>query len=171
MRRTLSISAFTLAFVITLSSCGNHSSTKENSSQTADNTASTAEKKTASNSFILEANDEMQFSKTELRAAANHPITLTLKHTGKMNKLVMGHDFVLLKKGTDIAAFGRAAMYAQAEGYIPKSELKNIIAYTKLIGGGESDTIQFSVSEKGTYDYICSFPGHYAMMKGKFIIE
>ncbi|MCB0632702.1 MAG: azurin, partial [Lewinella sp.] len=23
----------------------------------------------------------------------------------------------------------------------------------------------------GTYDYICSFPGHYALMQGKFIVE
>ncbi|HBX64839.1 MAG TPA: azurin, partial [Balneolaceae bacterium] len=25
--------------------------------------------------------------------------------------------------------------------------------------------------EAGTYDFICSFPGHYALMKGKFIVE
>ncbi|WP_256377550.1 plastocyanin/azurin family copper-binding protein [Pedobacter sp. L105] len=42
---------------------------------------------------------------------------------------------------------------------------------TKLIGGGESDTIMFTINEKGTYDYVCSFPGHSALMKGKLIIE
>jgi azurin len=31
--------------------------------------------------------------------------------------------------------------------------------------------IEFIAPEKGTYDYICSFPGHFAMMKGKLIVE
>jgi azurin len=80
----------------------------------------------------------------------------------------MGHNFVLLTKGTDIAKFATAAMNAKATEYIPS---KGVIAHTKLIGGGESTTIKFTVSAKGTYDFICSFPGHYAMMKGKFIVE
>ena len=29
----------------------------------------------------------------------------------------------------------------------------------------------FLPPKKGVYDFICSFPGHYAMMKGKFIVE
>jgi azurin len=45
------------------------------------------------------------------------------------------------------------------------------VAHTKLIGGGESDTINFTITEPGTYDYICSFPGHLALMKGKLIVE
>ena len=41
----------------------------------------------------------------------------------------------------------------------------------KLIGGGEETTVTFDAPAKGTYDFICSFPGHYALMKGKFIVE
>jgi azurin len=40
-----------------------------------------------------------------------------------------------------------------------------------MIGGGESTVIEFVAPEAGTYTYICSFPGHYAMMKGKLIVE
>ena len=40
-----------------------------------------------------------------------------------------------------------------------------------MIGGGQSDTIEFDAPEPGTYDFICSFPGHYSVMKGKFIVE
>ena len=113
----------------------------------------------------------MQYSTTEMRATAGKPITLTFKHTGKMDKNTMGHDFVLLKKGTDPDAFAHEALDAKDNDYIPKSQISNIIAHTKLIGGGESDTITFTVPEKGTYDYVCSFPGHSALMKGKMIIE
>lgn len=172
MKKTFHISVAAFAFILTLNSCGGN-----NGNQQTDSTANTAavstvaEKETAANNITLEANDEMQFSKVEIRVTAGQPITLTLKHTGKMTKLVMGHDFVLLKQGTDIDAFGHAAMSAQSEDYIPASESKNILAHTKLLGGGESDTIEFTVTEKGTYDYICSFPGHYAIMKGKLIAE
>ena len=40
-----------------------------------------------------------------------------------------------------------------------------------MIGGGETDVIEFPAPEKGTYEFLCSFPGHYGMMKGKFIVE
>ncbi|MGD1893724.1 MAG: plastocyanin/azurin family copper-binding protein [Cyclobacteriaceae bacterium] len=46
-----------------------------------------------------------------------------------------------------------------------------MIVHTKFIGGGESDTITFEAPSPGTYDYICSFPGHYALMQGKLIVE
>ncbi|MNF19483.1 Azurin [compost metagenome] len=44
-----------------------------------------------------------------------------------------------------------------------------VIAHTKVIGGGEKDSVTFDVSKlaAGTaYTYFCSFPGHFAMMKG-----
>jgi azurin len=40
-----------------------------------------------------------------------------------------------------------------------------------MLGGGETTTIAFTAPAAGTYDYICSFPGHYGMMKGKLIVE
>ena len=46
-----------------------------------------------------------------------------------------------------------------------------VIAATETIGGGQESAIEFDAPEAGEYDFICSFPGHYAMMKGKFIVE
>ena len=87
-----------------------------------------------------------------------------------MPKTAMGHNFVLLKNGTDVAAFGMKAIEAGIDkDHIPASNA--IIANTKLIGGGEETTVTFDAPAKGTYDFICSFPGHYALMKGKFIVE
>lgn len=121
------------------------------------------------NTIALASTDLMSYDKAELRVKAGKKVTLTLRHTGKMDKNVMGHNFVLLKKDTDLATFATAAMTARDSEYIPESDA--IIAYTKLIGGGESVTITFDAPEVGTYDFICSFPGHYAVMKGKFIVE
>ncbi len=117
----------------------------------------------------LGGNDMMQFDKAELRVPAGSTVNLTLNHTGKLPKAAMGHNFVLLKAGTDVAAFAMQAIAAAATEYIPESDA--IIAHTALIGGGESTSISFTAPAAGTYDYICTFPGHYAIMKGKLIVE
>lgn len=119
--------------------------------------------------ITLASNDQMQFDMDEIRVKAGQTVTLTLTHTGSLDKTVMGHNFVLLTQGTDIATFGQQAMMAKDTEYIPEGE--SVIVHTALIGGGESDTITFEAPAAGTYDFICSFPGHYALMKGKFIVE
>lgn len=118
--------------------------------------------------IVINSNDQMRFDMNEIRVKAGEKIKLTLNHTGKLPKNAMGHNFVLLEAGTDVAKFGQLAMNAKATEYIPE---KGVLAHTKLIGGGESTTIEFTAPKKGTYDFVCSFPGHYAMMKGKFIVE
>lgn len=125
----------------------------------------------AQTALTLTGTDAMQFDKKELKVKAGAKVKLTLVHSGKLAKAAMGHNFVLLKQGTDVAAFGSKAAQARDTEYIPASEEGNIIAHTKLVGGGESTTIEFTAPKKGTYDYICSFPGHYALMKGKLIVQ
>jgi azurin len=78
---------------------------------------------------------------------------------------------VLLKQGTDIMEFGQKAAGAAESDYIPQDEANKVIANTKTLGGGEETTITFEAPAKGTYDFICSFPGHVALMKGNFIVE
>lgn len=150
--------------------CGNQETSSED--QNAD-TASTEETSEApsepSVTLELASNDQMQYDKSELRVKAGQEVTLILTHTGEQNKEVMGHNFVLLKNETDIPAFGMLASQSKDNDYIPETEA--IIAHTSLIGGGESTSITFKAPPRGIYDYICSFPGHYGMMNGKFIVE
>ena len=50
--------------------------------------------------------------------------------------------------------------------YIPEGD--ETYAYTKMIGG-ESDTITFDAPEAGTYVFLCTFPGHYQVMRGVIV--
>ncbi|SMD01693.1 azurin [Pedobacter nyackensis] len=176
MKQLLNISGLAIAFMITFSSCGGNAEKESTTTQSAETSTLEAEpvkpdESKLSNVLALEGNDQMQYNQTEFKVAAGQTITLTLKHTGKLEKNAMGHNFVLLKPGTDVNTFAQKALGAKDNDYIPKSESASIIAHTKLLGGGESDTITFTVIEKGTYDFICSFPGHVSMMKGKLIAE
>lgn len=120
--------------------------------------------------IVVEANDAMQFNTAEIKAKAGSKVKLTLKHTGKMPKAAMGHNLVILAQGEDVGAFTQAAGAAGPDKeYLPEGA--KVIAATKLIGGGESVTIEFDAPAAGSYDFLCSFPGHFALMKGKFIVE
>jgi azurin len=118
--------------------------------------------------IILNSYDNMIYDKTSIEVKYGNKITLTLNHKGKIGKEFMGHNFVLLKIGTDVDDFAKRAVKSKNTDYIPGGE--DTIAYTKMIGGGESTTINFKAPEPGEYEYICSFPGHYNLMRGKLIV-
>lgn len=121
--------------------------------------------------ITINANDAMQFDIHEIKVKEGQTVKLTLHHTGKAPKEAMGHNWILLASGVNMDNFAKEAIPAKDNDYIPKSMEKDIIAHTKLIGGGESTEIEFKAPAKGTYDYLCSFPGHSGLMKGKFIVE
>jgi len=122
------------------------------------------------NDVVITSNDAMQFNKKEIKVKAGEPVKITLKHIGKMDKNVMGHNFVLLKQGVSLVDFANKAAAFAANQYIPKAS-EDVIAYTKIIGGGETAVIEFDAPAVGEYEFLCSFPGHSGMMKGKFIVE
>jgi azurin len=132
-----------------------------------------AEAKTPDQKIVVEANDLIQFDKKAMEIKAGETIQLTLKHIGKQPKEIMGHNLVVLKKGTDLATWATKAMLARATDYIPADEdaKSKILAHTKLLGGGEEDVITFSIKEPGVYEYLCSFPGHFGVMRGKITVK
>ena len=121
----------------------------------------------------ISGNDTMQFDLKTIEAMAGEKIELTFKNVGKIPKIAMGHNLVVLKKGISAIAFGQKAMGAgaNATNALPDSVKGDTIAATKLLGPAESETITFSVAEAGDYEYVCTFPGHFAMMRGVLKIK
>ena len=124
----------------------------------------------ANNEYYITANDQMRYNIKEFTVTSGKKVKITLTHIGKMAKNVMGHNFVLLKQGTDIDKFAAEAVKAKDNDFVP-ADSKDFIAKTKLLGGGESDMITFDPPEPGTYDYLCTFPGHNGLMRGKLIVK
>ncbi|WP_271393597.1 azurin [Aequorivita sinensis] len=121
--------------------------------------------------ITIEGNDQMKFNKSEIRVKAGQKVKLTLKHVGKMSEDVMGHNWALLTADADMATVGQAAALAKETDYIPADMKDKFIVHTEMIGGGETTTIEFDAPAAGTYTFLCTFPGHYALMQGKFIVE
>ena len=132
-----------------------------------------AEKK-ADHEITISGNDTMQFDIKNFDVTAGNKVKIIFKNTGKLPKIAMGHNLVLLKKGVTAIAFGQKALGAGANAVnpLPDSLKGDVIANTKLLGPGEEEIVSFTApSEKGAYEYVCTFPGHFAMMRGTMTVK
>jgi azurin len=117
----------------------------------------------------ISGNDAMQYDKKELDVAADcTQVELTLTHSGKLPAAAMGHNWVLVKTA-DVTAVANAGMSAGLTNNYLTANDPRVIASTKVVGGGETATVTFPTSKLttgGDYTYMCTFPGHYVIMKG-----
>jgi azurin len=167
---------YIFAVILLLISCGQAADNKNNSKET----AATEEKETSvpgieklefTDSVQLKANENMRFDKELFRVRAGKKLSLIFKNTGAKSVASMTHNVVILKNGVDIADFADVAHNAKAEQYVPSSLDSLIIAHTRLVGGGDSDKVEFIIPKPGVYDFICSFPGHWGTMQGKIVAQ
>jgi azurin/glucose/arabinose dehydrogenase len=113
--------------------------------------------------FLLGTQPGLKFDQTLLTTKAGTRIRLIFRNTDDML-----HNFVLCApgKGQDV---GNAALALGVEGtaknYVPDSA--DVLFHTAITQPETSDTIYFiAPTMPGDYDFICSFPGHSAIMKG-----
>jgi azurin len=125
-------------------------------------------------STTVEANDAMQFNTRSIEVPkACKQFTVTLKHTGKLPKAAMGHDWVLSRAGDEASIDADGAKAGIEHDYLKPGDSR-VIAHTKIIGGGETASTTFKVSalKAGeSYEFFCSFPGHAALMKGTLTLK
>ncbi len=119
----------------------------------------------------ITANDQMKFSVATIEAKAGEELKVVLNNIGTLPKEAMGHNWVLLKAGTDAMAFGMASMTAKDTDYIAPAMKDQVVAFIPILGPKKSGETTFKVPAAGEYPFICSFPGHVALMKGVMIVK
>ena len=121
----------------------------------------------------MTANDSMKFNILRIEARAGQEVKVILTNMGNMPKAAMGHNWVLLKAGTDAKAFIDAAVTAAATDYIPAAMADSVLAHTKMLGPKQSDEVTFKApTEPGEYAFVCSFPAHYLSgMHGVLVVK
>ena len=123
--------------------------------------------------IVIDGNDQIQFVQSELRVSSNCAVvTVTLRHIGTLAQNIMGHNWVLTTTG-DYQDVAQAGQTAGPPNFVPAGDAR-VIAATNVIGGGEETAVTFDIAgleAGGDYTYFCSFPGHFVLMNGKFIIE
>ena len=128
----------------------------------------------AAQKITITGNDTMQFDTREFTVKAGEEVELELKNIGKLPKIAMGHNLVILKKGISAIKFGQKimGMGASATNALPEESMEDVFAATKLLGPTERDVITFTAPmEAGDYQFVCTFPGHFAMMRGIMVVK
>jgi len=121
----------------------------------------------------ITAGDTMKYDVTAIEAKPGEDLKVILTNTGTQPKEVMGHNWVLLKAGTDVAAFDAAALTSKDTGYIPAALKDEIIAHIDLLGPRKSGEVDFKApAAPGEYPFLCTFPAHYQTgMKGTLTVK
>ena len=120
-------------------------------------------------SVTISTDDKMKFSVTEITIKVGQRLTIALSNDGS----IMAHNLVILKPGTDVAAFVDVAEKRGDDAYLPdEPQSRQMLIHTKLLDGGDSDKISFTPLAPGVYEYVCTYPGHLsAGMRGKIIVN
>ncbi len=114
-------------------------------------------------SDTLMANGEEYYRVEEIMVEPGQPVSLKLTTISTMPPAAMSHNWVMLNKDADAEKFATASIKAKQNNYVAPDMEDRIYALTGLIAGGESETVEFNAPEEaGTYEYICTFPGHYS---------
>jgi len=127
----------------------------------------------ATRTITISCSEQMKFDTTSIEAKPGEMLHVVVKSVGSMPKVAMAHNFVLLKAGVNPQDVATAAMTARDTDFIPASMTDKILAHTGLAGGGETQEVTFKAPMKpGSYTYLCTFPGHFAVgMKGELIVK
>jgi len=125
-------------------------------------------------SVDVDSTDQMTFSTKAIEIDKScKAFTVNLKHSGSLPKNVMGHNLVVSKEA-DMQPIATDGLSAGIDKEYLKADDARVIAHTKIIGAGETDSLKIDVSKLDPaekYGFFCSFPGHIGMMKGVITLK
>ena len=110
---------------------------------------------------------DMAYEPTSLTVKAGDRVTLTLENTNTMEGML--HNIVLVKLGSgqEVATAGISA--GMEKNYVPENS--NVLAASGLAKPNETIKLEFVAPATGSYNYICTYPGHFPKMIGKLYVE
>ncbi len=118
----------------------------------------------------IEAISGLRFSEKELKAKAGEQITIRFQNMDSIP-----HNFVLCKPGTlETVGMASSMMLANPKiaemHYVPETD--DVLHFSPMLYTRSGYEMNITApAEPGIYPYMCTFPGHWAVMKGTLIIE
>lgn len=107
----------------------------------------------------------MRYSINNIKVEKGEEVKITLSNVAPESASAMQHNFVVVDPD-NARSVAQAGMKNEENNYLPEDQ-SNILANTKILKPGEETTITFTMDETGTYEFICTYPGHYPTMKGQ----
>jgi azurin len=164
------LSILTVASILFLSSCGG--TDKKEEAKTADTVATSSESATpgiANITVKVTGNTmaDMAYEPSSLTVKAGDRVTLTLVNTNTMEGML--HNWVLVKLGSGQEVATAAIAAGMDKNYVPENS--NVLVASALAKPNETIKLEFVAPAVGSYNYVCTYPGHFPKMIGKLYVE
>ncbi len=114
-----------------------------------------------------------EYEVDQILAEPGETLRIVLTTRSELPPTAMSHNFALLHMGVDVDAFANASAVAADNEYIAPDMEDQVYVTTSMLGGGETETIEFDAPEEpGEYEFVCTFPGHFvAGMRGTLVVQ
>jgi len=168
MKHFLTTSAFFVALI--LASCGGGTPEVKSEAQAEDSNTQTStlpSKKEINVEVTGNSMADMAYSPTLLTVISGDTISLNLVNKNSAEGMLHNILFVTLGKGQEIAT--AAIEVGAAKAYVPDSP--DVIAASPLAKPNETVSMEFIAPAAGSYNFICTYPGHFPKMIGKLIVK
>lgn len=110
--------------------------------------------------------DSLQFDTNQISVESGEEITITLANSSGVNT----HNLVIVQDGTKDAVAANGTAAGPANNWVIPGDAR-VIANTVLLGPVDSGEVTFTAPAPGTYQFVCTFPGHNFTMFGDFIVH
>ncbi|MBA2422281.1 MAG: cupredoxin domain-containing protein [Chitinophagales bacterium] len=112
--------------------------------------------------------DVMAFSTNEIRVKNGTTVKINFRNTA--TDAAMKHNFFVVKNGTIESVAMESNTAGPDKDFIPEDK-SNLLYTSKLLEPGQSEEMVFAAPPVGIYQFVCTYPGHWQRMNGKFIVE
>jgi azurin len=114
--------------------------------------------------------EQMRYDLNKLVVEAGKPFAIDL-----VNDDMMPHNLVVVAPGsrTEIATLAMTMPIDKADkqGRVFVPENAKVLAGTKLVNPGKRELLMVpAIDQEGTYEYVCTFPGHFTIMWGTLVV-
>jgi azurin len=120
--------------------------------------------------MVKTVREQMRYDVNRIVVEAGRPFAIDL-----VNEDMMPHNLVVVTPGsrTEIAtqAMTMPIDKADKQGRIFVPESPRVLAATKMINPGKRELLMVpAIDQEGTYEYVCTFPGHFTIMWGTLVV-
>ena len=110
---------------------------------------------------------DMRYDVETISVPAGANVTVTLINEGEGEAMV--HNIVFVERGK-MEQIARAGLQAgQDQAYVPDNPV--VLAHSPLVQPGQQVDFTFTAPAAGTYEFVCTYPGHWQKMNGTFVVE
>ena len=110
--------------------------------------------------------DSLKFNTSTLEVAAGAEVVIVFNNGSILNQ----HNLVIVQAGQKDVVAGRGVKAGPSNSWVEPGD-PDVITNVSLLDPGETGEVRFTAPSAGTYQFVCTFPGHNPTMFGDFVVS